>query len=813
LEERNRYAGDASDLECAARHGGDALALCHSQNIVCPTVWVLYADVLESDFEITSNSEELRMAEELCREALPLCVAFHPLSSTIHHTLSWILKRRSEQNGDQALINEAAHLQRIALERLPETEFNNRHRHLRRLADILSQADVYGWYQNPNEALSTISEAFRICPLLHIDRWMVHSKMMGQLCVEYARSGEQEILNKAIELGRQALSKSIFPDPVRRAISLFRTADALQARHAMGQANDDLEESVKLFREALLISEPSHANYSYFIQNLALALVSQFCSSGDMSHLEEASQLYHQAIDVLPIAHPRRYIGFTGLAQCLSLHFMDTGDIAKLNRAIELDEEALAALDPSSVYHVNSALQMVSHLCLRFETLHKNDDLNKAIAVAEELLRFLHDGDPNRLEVTHAIAKVRLLGAVDKDNLVGLDLAIDQLLSVKDGLSRSYLGPESLRNLAACYMIKFRHSSAVDNALLAREIVEETLERVNTDHYERFQCLIDAAKLYMEHGTPYYNIDIALRYLSDALGNSHRDARSKIRGAKQVLIKLEKEHHYIFITTSSTSLKLLDIIVSAVLLLPRIAFFGIHPRSRLQSLKEGQRIAMTGASHALNLSLPEKALEIMEQGRAIFWTHTLRLRSPFDDIPEELQSRLLALARRLDKVVDASERSTDQRYVEIEIARRRKDSEEFNSLIDQARRLPGQERFMLPDEYSSLRKVAEKGPVVILVSSTLANHAIVLKSSKNAVSITLEAITEKWLVESASVWRSAMIETRSKMRDGRKLVKSKKSPGASYMAAERILRLLWINVVWPVIQVLGIEARLYILLF
>jgi hypothetical protein len=244
------------------------------------------------------------------------------------------------------------------------------------------------------------------------------------------------------------------------------------------------------------------------------------------------------------------------------------------------------------------------------------------------------------------------------------------------------------------------------------------------------------------------------------------------------------------------------------LLLPRIAFFGIHPYSRLQSLKQGQTIAMTSASHALNLSLPKKALELMEQGRAIFWTHTLRLRSPFDDIPVKLRRRLFNLARRLEKVANASENFTDQQYIDKQIAQRRQDSDEFNSIVDQVRCLPGLERFMLPDEYSTLRGVADKGPVVVLVSSTLACHAIILKPSGDAVSIPLKAVTDKWLVDSASVWRSTEKEARSSLRDGRKLIKSKIASNLSYTRSERILRLLWTNVVFPVIQALQIEVIL-----
>jgi tetratricopeptide (TPR) repeat protein len=812
LKERYRYTGDAPDMESAARYGGEALALCRDENIVCPTVLVFYADALVSSFEVTANSEELRRADMLCREAISLCIASHPLNHVICHILSWIVLRQFERSADEALINEAVHLQRVGLERLPKTELQNKHRHLIRLAQILATKHTYLGHQDEDNVLSVGEEAFQICPLMHVDRWGLYSQMMRQLSAEYDRSGELEFMNRAIQLGRQALSMGRFPRVARRASLLFMLAECLRMRYERARTDDnDLEESVELSREALQTSLPGDVNSCLRLSNLAYAFTLQFRLDGDVSHLDEASQLYHRASDILPKDHPWRPMIINGFAESLGLRFRETGDISELNQAIDLDTEAVAALHPSTDIYAHIALQIVSHLCLRFEVLHATDDLKKAIRAAEQLFKSRPCGNVNQLASVLVLAKARLLHAIDGNYLGDIDLIIQHLLLNKDELLRSSLGPESLRSLAACYVVKWRQSSDIDHALRARDAIDEVLESVNPDHYERLQSLIDAAGLYMEHGTPYYDIDVALEYLSDALVNTRRDARSKIHGTKQIINRLEIRHHTLFTMTSSTSLKLLDIIGNAVLLLPRIAFLGIYPFSLLQSLKEGQSIAMIGTSLALNLSYPEKALEIMEQGRAIFWTHTLRLRSPFNNIPGELRGRLSSLARRLEKIANASENSTNQRYVEKEIAQRRKDSEEFNSLVNQVRCLPGQERFMLPDEYSTLKGVAEKGPVVVLVCSTLACHAMILMSSGKASIIPLEAVTDKWLVESASAWRSTVIEARSVLMDERKLVKVKKVPDSSYTRSERILRLLWINVAFPVIKALHIEVRLRVL--
>jgi hypothetical protein len=811
LAERYQYAGDSCDLESVARHGEEALAVCRAGNIVCPTVWVLYADILRSRFEVTTSSGELHMAEVLCREAMSLCTDFHPLSPTVCHTLSWILRRLYGQSRKEVLINEAECLQRVGLERLPEADSHDRHRHLLRLALILAEKRLNGGNQGNEDVVSIMSEAFQLCPPKHVDKWMLQSSITQQLLFEYYRSSELEVLNRAIELGRQALRMGHFPpNASKQAIVLARMADSLRLRHLRAGTNDkDLEESVELHRKALQMSFSGDLNHWIHVAALAEVLILQFRSDGDVSHLEEASQVYHHTMDMMSEENSRRPYIISGLADSLGLRFRDTGDITELNRAIDLDAEAVAALRPGQFNYWPFALQTAYHLCLRFEVLQDNADLKKAITLAEGLLKSLPDGDINLPKTVNILSKARLLHAIGERSFEDIDLAIAQLLSVKDALLRSTLGPEGLRTLSVCYLLKFRQSSVLDMALLAKDAINEALNVVGPDHYEWFQCLIDAAKLYMEHETPYYDMDCALTYLSDALQNTHRDARSKIHGAKSVLTKLEIENHDIFTTKSSISMKLLDIMRIAVLLLPRIAFFGIHPYSRLKSLQEGQSIAMIGASHALNLSSPEKALEIMEQGRAIFWTHSLRLRSSFDEIPKEPRDKLISLARQLERVTGASDNSMDQRYIEREIAQRRKESEQFNSLIEQVRCLPGLERFMLPDEYSTLKGAAEKGAVAVLVCSGLACHAIILEPSGSVASIPL-GTTNKWLMESALVWRSTVIDARSEMRNGRKLVKSKKALDSRYKHVNQILRLLWINVVLPVIEALRLEVCLII---
>jgi hypothetical protein len=438
-------------------------------------------------------------------------------------------------------------------------------------------------------------------------------------------------------------------------------------------------------------------------------------------------------------------------------------------------------------------------LCTRFEIVHSPKDLEEAIVLAEQLLASAPISVVKEPAIIHEASKALLLRGQYNRDLTDIDRILREITESRGKLLNSVYGPGSFRTLAMSHLVKFRLTGDSNQAISARSVILSILESVPRGHYERYESLVHIAEIFIEPGTPFQDISVAFDYFTEALVDDRRDVRSKLRGAIRFLGIVESKHKNIFATQSRVSSQLLEIYASAIALLPRIAFFGIHFHSRLQALAAGQAIALTGASLAMNLSLPGRALEILEQGRAVFWTHTLRLRSSFDSVPEEKRERLLALARKLEKVSNIVHVTGKTELIERETAERRKQSEEFNVLLEEVRSLPGLDRFLLHDQYPALTKAAKIGPVVVLVSSALASHAIIMQPSGKAVAIPLESVADAWLVETGSVWRSAVTEARSIVRDGRKMVKNVTARNSSRLKAEEILRNLWISVVKPVL--------------
>jgi tetratricopeptide (TPR) repeat protein len=828
LRERYSHTGHGADLDKAISKGQAALENCGTESILCPTVLIEHASTLEKNFQHTSDCDQLHMAESMCRQALALCTNACTLSATAYHALGWVMFRLYRVVGTSGYLDEALNLQRRGLELSSASHDAEYFQYLRGLAVYTSASHdaeyfqylrglaVYTFWryvklgdaQDIDDAISFLEQALYLCPAMHINRMLIIVSMMQVVDRKYALYGRLEDLNRGIDLGRQVLAAPNFPGGDRRSTLLNILSNLLYARYeATLSADCDLEESVSLMREALQHTSSSSMFRSAFADNLAGSLRLLFTRKGELQDLDESIELSRHAINLLPEDHVDRSWIFSNLGKSLCHRFHETRNVVDLDEAHVSYQYAMAATSPLQTYHLDIILANISHLCIRFETFQVVDDLDQAVSLSEGLLKTLPDGHIDRDRTVLHLAKALLLRGAHMNAHKDIDRAIHKAVLFRKIFSQSIAAPEVSQTLASSYLVRFRLNKDARDAVHALDITKELLDVVGPGHHGRFQCLVHAAELYLERGTQFYNSASALRYIAEAMSNKCRDVRSKIQGAKGFLDIVRTQYKEVWKTASpAISTQLLDIYISTISFLPRVAFFGLHLLSRLQSLAIGQSIALDGASHALNILLPEKALEILEQGRVTFWNHTLRLRSPFDHAPDEFRDRLAYLARRLEKSSDVLHGTQDYRTLEKEAAQRRQQSEEFNSLADQVRCLPGMERFLLHDEYATLAKAADGGLIVVLVSSALTCHAVAVKSADEIISIPLKSITEVWLDDSSKVWRTEVLKARSTVRDSRKMTKSGKSFESVSTKAKDILAHLWSFAVYPVLSKLGLEV-------
>jgi tetratricopeptide (TPR) repeat protein len=802
----------------AMRYAQEALDFCSDNNFACPTVMVLYAHILGVHAVEIPKVEDIHRAISICRSVIPLLhTTDHHLSISARATLADIihylfLQTRNAKELDasiklgQMICSEIrssrshchSDLYPLLLSRLGH-RLQSRYERLQRIDDL-------------DEGTSCCRAAVQLCSQIHLDRIPIIGNTLIVLYVGYHRSGAHQILDEALDLGRQARHLAQFQSYRRRSWLLNTTASLLTAHYLVsqpsGRSADEMEEIIALSREVLLCSQSDDSAHWAHAGNLANRLSLQFSITGDLANLEEAINIARKStsMDTHSERDPAWLSLSFALAHTLGLRFQETRDISDLEEALRWKRYFMVIASPTEIRYCGTAIDMVSYLCTRFEILHFPDDLEEAISLAEQLLASPPTSAISEPAIIREASRALLLCGRHNHDLTYIDKVLQTIAESSVKLSNSVYGPESFRILAMAHLDKFRLTGDSNQAVSARNVMISVLDTLPLGHYERYEYLAHIAEIFMEPGTPFQDTIAAFEYFTQAIIDVRRDVRSKLRGASRFLQIVETKHKDIFVTQSRMSSQLLEIYASAIALLPRVAFFGLHYHSRLQALVTGQSIALTGASLALNLSLPERALEILEQGRAVFWTHTLRLRSPFDSVPEQHRKRLLALARKLEKISNIFHVTGNTELIERETADRRKQSEEFNVLLEEVRSLPGLERFLLHDRYPALTKAAKIGPVVVLVSSTIASHAIIMRPSGEAAGISLDSVADTWLLNSSSVWRSAVTEARSVVRDGLKMVKKVASQKSPRLKIDEILRDLWVRVVKPVLVNLGIEV-------
>jgi hypothetical protein len=241
-------------------------------------------------------------------------------------------------------------------------------------------------------------------------------------------------------------------------------------------------------------------------------------------------------------------------------------------------------------------------------------------------------------------------------------------------------------------------------------------------------------------------------------------------------------------------------------ILPFAANFGIDHKARLRAVAGTDRIARNAVSRAVLVGRFSLAIETLEEGRGVFWTQTLHLRtSAFNGVPEddreELQ-RLLVLLDRATHGTETSEISAAQR--ERELGRRRHLNEQAQSLIAKIRGYPGLNRFLLPSAFDTVFASLPDGFVVIVNTSEVAHHALLLhRPTGLATSVGLDFHHTGF--DSASL--------RAKLpRDGGPEFDAENSRAMRLSSGEEdslhyVLRLLWTSIVWPVIDRLGLKVR------
>jgi tetratricopeptide (TPR) repeat protein len=544
LRERYSHTGHGPDLDASIAQGQAALATCGTESVLCPTVLIIHASILQKSFQRTCDFDELHEAESMCRQALGLCTTSCTLTPTAYNALGWIMFRLYEGFGTLAYLDEAINLQQRGLDLKSAARGTEYHQYLRALAVYTySRHEKLGasGLRDIDDTVSLLEQALELCPVMHICRMLIVQSMINAMESKYYLYGRLQDLNKAIDLGRQTVAAPNYSRGDRRLGLLNVLANLPAIRFQVALSTDcDVEELVSLRWEVFQCTSTSSVFRWQYALNLAYSLRFRFMQKGDLQDLEGSIELCRNTIDLLPEGHHERPRIFSSLGKALCQRFHEARNATDLDEALVSGRTAMAAMSPLHRDYSDVVTTIVSHLCLRFEVFQSVEDLDQAISLSEGLLKTIPDGHIDQDDTIRHLAKALFLrGARMKAN-----------------------APEVSRTLAASYLVRFRLNQEPDDAAHALDITNDLLDAVGPGHYERFQCLIHAAELYLERDTPFRDSAVAVKHIAEAMSNHCRDVRSKIHGTNSFLDIVKIQYKDNWATTSpAISAQLLDIYI------------------------------------------------------------------------------------------------------------------------------------------------------------------------------------------------------------------------------------------------------------
>jgi hypothetical protein len=481
--------------------------------------------------------------------------------------------------------------------------------------------------------------------------------------------------------------------------------------------------------------------------NTGAAYGTRFEAFGLRDDLDQSIMLYRRVLSSPNITHEVKAVGQGNLSLSLTCRFDIAGDIADINEALVLAKSSTSDLQVGDVRRTLSLSNLGDVLTRRYLAFQKRDDLDAAIEALFECHSHMSAMITHRGERTISLAKALLLRYKDftqSDEDLDRVIALGEhaLLDLQEGHPRRH---HALNILSEAFIYRFTKHNVGDDYDQAMLVQRDALSLLPQGHTDRAQALLKLSRLLLINEGPGYNIVDAMSLCIEAISDSSGVAHVILSTILDILPLIEavaRENSF----SIHNRQQLLILYNHVIDLLPRTAYFGLDLHTRLRILSKTEHIALSAAAHALQLGQIETTVELLDHGRGVFWSQSLRLRSQFSDLPPELADKLASSAQRLDngsRKTFAPRNSSGKVALEEEATYMRRLSAEFEDLLEQVRQIPGRERFLRNDEFSMLAEAATQGPIIILVSGLNACSAIILRRSTSPQHITLPDIQHR----------------------------------------------------------------------
>jgi len=275
----------------------------------------------------------------------------------------------------------------------------------------------------------------------------------------------------------------------------------------------------------------------------------------------------------------------------------------------------------------------------------------------------------------------------------------------------------SLNNLAISLQNRFNQQGVLSDLDEAIDLHRAALSLHPPGHSCRFISLDNLASSLRDrfkHEGVLSDLDEAFTLYAQLSQISHAVLHSDLCAAQSWTISAEQLKHSSALTAYQTALRVLDDWQHVAGLSSSFHYFDVVSKAT-------SSLAMDAFSCGVRHNALKNAVELSEQGRAVFWSQLARFHSPLDEISASGDFGKTLAAEFKD--VSFRLRSMLEVFSEGNISRIRQLTVQQDDVILRIRMLPAFSRFLLHPLFSDLQKAAEAGPVIIVNASQYSCNA------------------------------------------------------------------------------------------
>ena len=650
--------------------------------------------------------------------------------------------------------------------------------------DLLERHHRTSWISDAHEAL-------RIA-LLAVDSGTASRSLAAALCTaanawaaNYDLTHDPDALQNAITAATRSIEE-LPPEDPNQAWPHNTLATCLMRRYEQGSDIDDARRAAAEYQRALSYIVPGDLRRGSVLSNLANTLRKIYDGTGDVLALDESIDILRRAAaEGKPSVEQLYHLGVSYLSR-----YYLTIDFADLSRARQALEQAVADLPPSDKYYPI----VVYGLCEAIfpEPAPELDAVRRAVRRVKDLIS---NHPPSDGIWHHRLGLLQHEAFRKSGNPQDLQLAVDAWRKAVE------LTP-------AGHSERGRMLAGLANTL--RDRYEKTHRSLDLHEAEALarQCIAELP----DQSSLLWPMKLFLKLVLDLVLETAPDAAIKaevIRLASEISASTAVPPQVRALQAGEAALMYAEKgewraaaehFELAVSLLPFVAPDRAL-RDDVRVLRPG-RLAANGAACWLNVGEPERAVVLLELGRAVFISRVATERAELAALrakEPELAARFETLRGQLDRP-DPSDSVLGGLWEKpAPTINRAATAAELDELLNEIRSVRGHERFLLRPKVQDLLAAAADGPVILLNASQYRCDALAL-TPQGVRMIPLPGVNNEFLAR-----HGVYIQMTAANAGNRDLTARDYDDFRIEFA--KTLTWLWDEIAGPILQKLGITSR------